>query len=431
MIRHLNSLSLLAAVLLLSVLVGAKLAQASNFAQTAPTSASQCTIAVPSTTAVGDMMVADISWWSNHSNGLLTPTGWNLIGPAGGSGPQFNSVFWRFATSTDIGNQYTWVSFPSATIWCGGSMHDISGVTGIDTSAVSSNDTATSAPSLITTQANDTLLTFFGMQSSGFAGPSDETTVVLSQYTNGGAEGFYEGLKPLGAAGNVPAEHTVSGSGSAISVALIMGPIATPSATATPVSPIVLSLIDNEAPSQYWGPQFYAYVESALALQMAAVNQFYNLGAPIIVYEFGQTAPSAAWPIYIEDNCPIQVGYSYHSVDANGKPYSCVEVSPYIPQGGLNVIWSVVKALDHEASEMVADPNTTGVEIVDSTCGQVCWWAAWNAVISNGTGVTPSWLANSPNGYPMVDFWTNYGQPLNGFYDYLQQMPVPTATATP
>ena len=180
---------------------------------------------------------------------------------------------------------------------------------------------------------------------------------------------------------------------------------ATPTATPTPlpIKPeLSLALIDQSTPTSLWGPSNYTHAQSALRIQIDAVNQFYQTDHRVVVYNFGDTAPATAWPIYVRDACyyySTQVS-GVHWVDSNGVPYACAEA------GG-----NVEALIEHEASEMLADPFINGTEIVDTL-------VTYPAYLLMNSYPNPT---NPVGQYHFDDFLLP--TPQNGFTDYLQQVP--------
>jgi hypothetical protein len=377
-------------------------AQVVGSSQSTPQASSSVTLATPSGTQVGDYLIANISWWGNGPSGIATAGGWTSLAHGGSSAnnAQENEAFGRVATSADAsGANYTWNS-TGGTIWVGGSMHDVRGVSAVDVAQGGTSSKSSTSPSLTTTQAGDLLMTFWGMASSGFRGPTDESQVTLSQYTNNGTEGFYTGTKQLGAAGPVASEQAASGNGSAVSVALVTG---SPIAAIKPE--LSLALIDQSTPTSLWGPSGYTYVESALRIQIDAVNHYYQTDHRAVIYNFGDTAPATAWPIYVRNECNLGgTDYAgFHAWDANTLiPFACVSTSYNDDASGMAGL------MDHETSEMMGDPYTGLPEIVDTV------------YLHSGSFINT--VPNSPlMPYNFQDFLLP--TPQNGFTDYLQQVP--------
>jgi RHS repeat-associated protein len=139
------------------------------------------TIAInkPSGTQNGDVLIASIVV---KPASIAPPSGWSLIARAESSGNIVTATYWHVAASGDPAN-WTW-TFSSTAV----AVAAISGYSGVDpnnpidataTSTINSAGTAHTAPSVVTTTANEQLINVFGVDNGpSFTPPSGSTERV-------------------------------------------------------------------------------------------------------------------------------------------------------------------------------------------------------------------------------------------------------------
>jgi hypothetical protein len=177
--------------------------------------------------------------------------------------------------------------------------------------------------------------------------------------------------------------------------------------------PIPIKLIDLSTPytngTQQWGPEDYAFAEEALANQLAAVGEFYQSKRGFSIVGFEATQPGLR--VFIKNQCIWINGESYpafHWIDSIG-PFACIAS---VNGGGY---WWMIRAMEHETTEMIGDPTGRGREIVDSV-------AQYFGVIYDGTF---SFDYDAFVATPFVDFLLPAKAAKRaGFSDYLAQIPL-------
>ena len=178
--------------------------------------------------------------------------------------------------------------------------------------------------------------------------------------------------------------------------------------------PIPVKLIDVSTPysaanGNHWASSDYPFAEQALAIQMRAVSQFYDAKRGFDIIGFGQPG-RAIWRVYIRNQC-IDGGQSYaayHWTDSAGA-YACVA------SAGGGGYWWMVRAMEHELTEMAGDPSGRSFEIVDPV-------ARYFGEVVNGQF---SFDYSDFAGTPFVDFiLPPRDRRATGFSDYLKQVPL-------
>jgi hypothetical protein len=216
------------------------------------TNTTSTTMTVPAGVQTGDLLLAFYSYWTYAT--ANAPSGWQTLQSATSTGSGVETVWYRFATSSDVpGSTYSW-SFSGDTPYEAGGMLDYRGVApGVEDGSCtnSGSSTAPSWCSFTTTYSNDMYVGFIATENTNLILPSDLTGLVLDQYLNGAYFGVAAADKSLGAAGTVPADVGSMNSGGWATVAIALKPLNSgstpnPTATATP-TPSAITFIGSSS----------------------------------------------------------------------------------------------------------------------------------------------------------------------------------------
>ena len=240
----------LAALLVVLMTAGSARATISAIATSVatPAAAATITMTVPTGTTTGDVMIAAISYYSGASNVTYgNITGWNAAGsPTTSANQQGLAVFWRLATSADVGGTktYSWNNSGSATAYPGGAIVDYRGVdqgTPMDATATTSLSTGSNpaSPAITTITDNAWYLGIIALQATGYTKASDLTARIAIPYVASTYEGLYVSDKAEASHGVVSADagtKTSSSQYAAVAIALrpSIAPTPTPTLTPTP-----------------------------------------------------------------------------------------------------------------------------------------------------------------------------------------------------
>jgi MSHA biogenesis protein MshQ len=131
----------------------------------------KASLVVPASTLLGDVLVAQVTFRNrNGSDGVTTPSGWNLLATQDRDSDVFQSVYYRIASAGDAGASYEW-DFDG-----NGSRRYILGMSvfrGVDTTTPIADDNSATdgvfwgsltAPSVTTTSANSMLVALYTME---------------------------------------------------------------------------------------------------------------------------------------------------------------------------------------------------------------------------------------------------------------------------
>ena len=201
---------------------------------------------LPAGVQSGDLLLAFYSYWSLST--ATPPGGWQLLTSAASGGSGVETVWYRFATSSDTpGSSYTW-SFAGSPFAAGGMLD----YRGVDPSALpdgfctnAGNSATPTLCSFATRYSNDIYVGFFATENTNLVLPSDLTGLAINQYANGLIFGVAAASKSLGGAGNVPTDVASMNSGGWATIALALkalnpgstpNPTPLPTATAIPTS---------------------------------------------------------------------------------------------------------------------------------------------------------------------------------------------------
>ncbi len=158
----------------------------------------------------GDVEVVAIVFDSGA--GVLTPpAGWNLVRNNLAAGGFLSTSVYDHIVTNDVGGTTTYSFGFAATGLFSTSIisayRNVSTITPVE-GAIDATGTTTppTAPAMVTVNANDQLVTVFGLGAAGFTSPADETNRGLLQFVGGTNYGVSLSDKALTAAGSVPAE---------------------------------------------------------------------------------------------------------------------------------------------------------------------------------------------------------------------------------
>jgi hypothetical protein len=173
--------------------------------------------------------------------------------------------------------------------------------------------------------------------------------------------------------------------------------------------PTPLRLIDRSTPvAGVWDSSDYAIAQAAVQNQLNSVTLFWHKrGVTLCAFNDGCYA---SWTLTLTNRCVYGgVSYAGYHLDS-GSPSACVATV------GVGDWWTITRDIEHEASEMTADPSTTGKEIVDPVAGIF-------ATICNGAVVMGDETTCAP-GWPLQDFILRRKERAPyGFIDFLKQEP--------
>jgi hypothetical protein len=187
------------------------------------TTTTSTTMTVPAGVQTGDLMLAFYSYWTYAT--ANAPSGWQMLQTSTSTGSGVETVWYRFATSSDTpGTTYDW-SFGGNTPYEAGGMLDYRGVAPAVEDGSCTNSGKSTAPSwcsFTTAYSNDMYVGFIATENTNLVLPGDLTGRVVTQYLNGSYFGAVTADKTLGSAGTVPADVGSMNSGGWATVAIAL-----------------------------------------------------------------------------------------------------------------------------------------------------------------------------------------------------------------
>jgi hypothetical protein len=296
------------------------------------TSTTSTTMTVPSGVQTGDLMLAFYSYWTYAT--ASAPSGWQMLQTSTASNSGVETVWYRFATSSDTpGTTYGW-SFGGNTPYEAGGMLDYRGVAPAVEDGSCTNSGSSTAPSwcsFTTTYSNDRYVGFIATQNTNLVLPGDLTGLVIGQYLNGAYFGVAAADKSLGSAGAVPADVGSMNSGGWATVAIALKPLSSgstpnPTATATP-TPSGITFIGSSSTTSttmtvpsgvqtgdlmlafysYWS---YATASAPSGWQMLQSSTLTGSGVETVWYRFATSSdtPGTTYGWSFGGNTPYEAG---------------------------------------------------------------------------------------------------------------------------
>jgi hypothetical protein len=296
------------------------------------TSTTSTTMTVPSGVQTGDLMLAFYSYWTYAT--ASAPSGWQMLQTSTASNSGVETVWYRFATSSDTpGTTYGW-SFGGNTPYEAGGVLDYRGVAPAVEDGSCTNSGSSTAPSwcsFTTTYSNDRYVGFIATQNTNLVLPGDLTGLVIGQYLNGAYFGVAAADKSLGSAGAVPADVGSMNSGGWATVAIALKPLSSgstpnPTATATP-TPSGITFIGSSSTTSttmtvpsgvqtgdlmlafysYWS---YATASAPSGWQMLQSSTLTGSGVETVWYRFATSSdtPGTTYGWSFGGNTPYEAG---------------------------------------------------------------------------------------------------------------------------
>jgi hypothetical protein len=193
------------------------------------TQTTNATQTAPAGLEVGDLMLAFYSYWYKVTS-VTAPAGWAQLYSEPSSSSGVETVWYKFATAGDIGNNYTWVFSGAVPYEAGGivayrNVASMSMMPVVDGNSLT-NGTGTN-PTLggfSNSTANDIYVGFYCTENTGLVTPGDVTTRIIQQYVNGSYFGVAAVDKQLPSTGPNPPDAGTMNSGGWETLVLALEP---------------------------------------------------------------------------------------------------------------------------------------------------------------------------------------------------------------